>query len=58
VVNGQPVTPFSIDTTKDLKAEQAQANEKVAQIVKEMSRLKYGVAREEVEAEIVRRARL
>jgi hypothetical protein len=58
VVNGQPVTPFSMDTTKDLKAEQAQANEKVAEIVKEMSRLKFGVAREEVEAEIVRRARL
>ncbi len=58
VVNGQPLTPFSVDTTKDLKAEQAQANEKVAEIVKEMSRLKYGVDREEVEAEIVRRARL
>jgi len=58
VVNGQPVTPFSMDTTKDLKAEQAQASEKVAEIVKEMSRLKFGVAREEVEAEISRRARL
>jgi len=58
VVNGQPVTPFSVDTTKDLKAEQAQASEKVAEIVKEMSRLKFGVAREEVEAEISRRARL
>jgi hypothetical protein len=58
VVKGQPVTPFSVDTTKDLKAEKAQASEKVAKIVKEMSRLKYGVAREEVESEIARRARL
>jgi hypothetical protein len=58
VVNGQPVTAFSVDTTKDLQAEHALANEKVAKIVKEMSRLKFGVAREEVEAEITRRAKL
>ena len=58
VVKGQPVTPFSIDTTKDMKAEQAQSSEKVAEIIKEMSRLRYGVDREEIEAEITRRARL
>jgi hypothetical protein len=58
VVKGQPVTPFSIDTTKDMKAEQAQSSEKVAEIIKEMSRLRYGVDREEIEAEISRRARL
>lgn len=58
VVKGQPVNPFSIDTTKDMKVEQAQASEKVAEIIKEMSRLRYGVDREEIEAEISRRARL
>jgi type IV secretory pathway TraG/TraD family ATPase VirD4 len=58
VVKGQPVTPFSVDTTKDLKAEKAQSSEKVAEIVKEMSRLKFGVAREEIEGLIAQRAKL
>ncbi len=58
VVEGQPVTPFSLDTTKDLKKEEAQASERVAEIIKEMSRLKYGAPRQEVENEIARRARL
>lgn len=58
VVGGQPVTPFSVDTTKDLEAEKAQASERVAEIVKEMSRLKFGVAREEIEDLITQRARL
>jgi hypothetical protein len=58
VVEGQPVTPFSMDTTKDLKAEKAQSSERVAEIVKEMSRLKFGVARQEIEGLIAQRAKL
>lgn len=58
IVNNEPVTPFSIDTTKDLKKIKAQENERVAEIIKEMSRLRYGRDARLVEAEIVRRAKL
>jgi hypothetical protein len=58
IVNNEPVTPFSIDTTKDLKNIKAQENERVAEIIKEMSRLRYGRDARLVEAEIVRRAKL
>ena len=58
IVGNEPVPPFSMDTTKDLAAVKVQENEKVAAIIKEMSRLKYGRDKNLVEAEIVRRARL
>ena len=57
-VNNEPVPPFSVDTTKDLKAEQAKMNKRVAEIITEMSRLKYGKDVRLVEAEINRRAKL
>jgi hypothetical protein len=58
IVHNEPVTPFSIDTTKDMSEIKKQENPKVAQIIKEMSRLKYGRDVREVEAEIARRAKL
>lgn len=58
IVNGSPVPPFSMSVLKDIKAEKAQGSRKVAEMVKELSRLKYGRDREEVEAEIERRAKL
>jgi len=58
IVNNEPVIPFSVDLTKDLDKEKALANPKVAQLVKEMSRLKFGKDRASVEAEITQRARL
>jgi len=58
IVNNEPVTPFSIDTTKDIKAEKEKANKRVAEIIKEMSRLRYGKDARLVEAEITRRAKL
>ncbi len=58
IVNNEPVPPFSIDMTKDMKALKSQANEKIAEAVVQLSRLKYGRPRELVEAEISQRARL
>lgn len=58
IVGNEPVPPFSIDTTKDLTKEKAKANKRVAEIIKEMSRLRYGKDARLVEAEIVRRAKL
>jgi len=58
IVDNEPVSPFSVDHTKDMKKYKAEANEKVAQAVIQLSRLKFGRPRELVEAEINQRARL
>ena len=58
IVNNEPVPPFSMDLYKDIGKERAAMNPKVAQIIKEMSRLKYGRDARLVETEIVRRAKL
>ncbi|CAN5287084.1 hypothetical protein BH10PAT1_BH10PAT1_6350 [soil metagenome] len=58
IVGNEPVPPFSIDTTKDITAEKAKANPRIAEIIKEMSRLRYGKDARLVEAEITRRAKL
>ena len=58
IVRNEPMTPFSMDTTKDLNKAKARENQRVAEIIKEMSRLKYGRDARLVEAEITRRARL
>ncbi len=58
IVGNEPVPPFSIDTTKDIEADKAKANPRVAEIIKEMSRLRYGKDARLVEAEITRRAKL
>jgi hypothetical protein len=58
IVNNEPVPPFSMDLTKDLEKEAKLANPRVAEIIKEMSRLKYGRDARLVEAEVVRRAKL
>ncbi len=58
IVHNEPVPPFSMDTTKDLVKEKAKENPRIAEIVKEMSRLKYGRDSRLVAAEIERRARL
>ncbi len=57
-VRNEPVPPFSVDLTRDLEEEKKLANPRTAEIIKEMSRLKYGQDRALVEAEITRRARL
>lgn len=58
VVDGEPVPPFSVDMTKDIKAVKAAANDKIAAAVVQLSRLKFGRPKELVEAEITQRARL
>jgi hypothetical protein len=58
VVNNEPVPPFSMDLTRNLEAEKKMANPRVTELVKELSRLKYGRPRELVEAEIAKRSKL
>lgn len=58
IVENEPVPPFSVDMTKDIDKLKAEANEKVAQAVIQLSRLKFGRPRELIEAEINQRARL
>ena len=58
LVGGEPVPPFSVDTTKDISKEKAVMNHRVAELIKELSRLKYGRSVDVVEAEISQRARL
>jgi hypothetical protein len=57
-VKNEPVPPFSMDLTKDMEKQAKMANTRVAEIIKEMSRLKYGKDMRLVEAEVVRRAKL
>ena len=58
IVDNEPVDPFSVDMTKDLKKMKLQANDKIAQAIIQLSRLKFGRPRELVEAEINQRSRL
>ncbi|MBI2034722.1 MAG: type IV secretory system conjugative DNA transfer family protein [Candidatus Levybacteria bacterium] len=58
IVGGEPVMPFSIDLTKDMSKEKSLANPRVSELIKELSRLKFGRDVQEVEREIAERARL
>jgi hypothetical protein len=58
IVNNEPVVPFSMDLTMDLEKINKLRNPKVAEIIREMSRLKYGRDLRLVESEIARRAKL
>ena len=58
IVSNEPVPPFTMDLTKDMAQVEAKKNKKVADIVKEMSRLKYGKDKEVIEQEISVRAKL
>ena len=58
LVNNEPVPPFSVDLFKDMAKQKAMQNKRVAEIIVEMSRLKYGHDVRLVEAEITRRAKL
>ena len=58
IVHNDPVPPFSVDMTKDIEKIKKEANEKIAQAIVQLSRLKYGKPKELVEAEIAQRARL
>ncbi|MFV1917251.1 MAG: type IV secretory system conjugative DNA transfer family protein, partial [Patescibacteria group bacterium] len=58
IVQNEPVPPFSIDLTKDMQKQKEMMNPKMAEIIREMSRLKYGRNVKLVESEIIRRAKL
>ena len=58
IVGNEPMSPFSLDTTKDLTKEKAQMNIRVSELIKELSRLKYGKDVRAIEGEIAQRARL
>lgn len=58
IVEGTPVPPFSMNVWRDLEAEKKMGDRRVAEMIKELSRLKYGKDRVEVESEIERRGQL
>lgn len=58
IVRNEPVAPFSVDMTKDMAKLKKDANDKIAQAIIQLSRLKYGRPKELVEAEVSQRARL
>jgi hypothetical protein len=58
IVKGEPVKPFSVDLTKDMRQINQMRNNQIANAIIQLSRLKYGRSRELVEAEITQRARL
>jgi len=58
IVHNEPMTPFSMDLTKDMSIESRERNPKVAELIKELSRLRYGKDKELLEEEISRRAKL
>ncbi len=58
IVNNEPVPSFSMDVTKDIAAERAMYNPKLAEAIKQLSRLKYGRDARLVESEIAERSKL
>jgi len=58
IVNGEPAPPFSMDLTRDMSKEQTLENPRVAELVRELSRLKFGADVNLIENEIAQRARL
>lgn len=58
LVNGEPVNPFSLDTTKDMVKEKALMNPRLSELIKELSRTRYGREQDYVEKEIAQRAQL
>jgi hypothetical protein len=57
-VQGEPVPPFSMDLTRDMAEEKALENPRVAELIRELSRLKFGVEVGGVDNAIAQRARL
>ena len=58
IVDNEPVPPFSVSLLKDMKAIQAKMNPELAEMVKQLSRFKYGKNKHEIEEEISSRAEL
>jgi hypothetical protein len=58
IVKNEPVPPFSMSLEKNMDEVMARMNPKLAEMIKQLSRLKYGKDRDEIEVEIVSRAKL
>jgi len=58
IVNNEPQTPFSMNLMKDMDQVKSLESTKVAEMVKQLSRLKYGKDSDIIEAEIARRSKL
>jgi hypothetical protein len=58
IVNNEPVPPFSMSLYKDMAAQDARKNPKLAATLRELSRLKFGHPRHLVEEEINKRSHL
>ncbi|PIR58739.1 MAG: hypothetical protein COU69_03980 [Candidatus Pacebacteria bacterium CG10_big_fil_rev_8_21_14_0_10_56_10] len=58
IVNNEPVPAFSMSLYKDMDAQAAKLNPKLAEMTRQLSRLKYGRDRQQVEEEIAHRAKL
>ena len=58
IVKNEPIPPFSMSLIKDMDEQKARMNPKLAEMVRELSRLKYGKPRELIEEEMSRRAKL
>jgi hypothetical protein len=58
IVANEPVTPFSMDLGRDMVKEKAMENPRVAELIRELSRLKYGKDVTQLEVQIAQRARL
>jgi type IV secretory pathway TraG/TraD family ATPase VirD4 len=58
IVDNEPVPPFSVSLEKDMDKIQAQMNPKLAEMIKDLSRLKYGKDKDIVEEEMKIRAKL
>jgi hypothetical protein len=58
LVGGDPTPPFSLDLTRDIEADKKLANPRVAELIRELSRLKYGRPQALVAQEIAKRSRL
>ena len=58
IVKNEPVVPFSMDVTKDIPLEKKMYNPKLAEAIRELSRLKYGRDVQLVESEIGTRSKL
>ncbi len=58
IVNGEPVSPFSINTMPDFEKWKQITNAQVGQAIRELSRLKFGRDANTVETELITRAKL
>lgn len=58
IVSNEPVPPFSMNLTRDVEAERKMMDPKRAELIRELSRVKYGKPRDLVEQETAVRAKL